>query len=123
MVFDLGLVLTWVLFLALFPMFFFWTRRTWRIFVKKDYSEVALKRGEAPANAKKWAPYTGTVNLLAALVAGWTIIGVLVLSYPYEKWSAMAGSTIWMKIFADWIIRMQAHPVKWGKKKREATVG
>ncbi|PLX71214.1 MAG: hypothetical protein C0602_02195 [Denitrovibrio sp.] len=118
--FDAGLVLTWVLFLALFPMFFFWTRRTWRIFVKKDYSEVALKRGEPPVNAKKWAPFTGIINLLGAVVAGWTIIGVVVLGYPYEKWSAMAGTVIWMKIFADWIIRMQAHPIKWGKKKKEA---
>ena len=65
MVFDISIVITWFLFLALFPMAFFWLRRAWRIFIKRDYSEVALKRGEAPPNPEKWAPVTGTVNLLA----------------------------------------------------------
>ena len=34
-----------ILFLALFPMAFFWLRRAHRIFIKKNYSEVALKKG------------------------------------------------------------------------------
>ena len=59
MVFDISIAITWLLFLALFPMAFFWLRRAYRIFIKKDYSEVALKRGEAPADPKKWAPATG----------------------------------------------------------------
>lgn len=122
MIIDPSIILTWVLFLALFPMVFFWGRRAYRIFFKKDYSEVALKRGESPKNPKKWAPFSGAINLIAALVALWTILGVVVLGYPYEKWSAMAGSTIWCKIFADWILRNQAHPFVFGRKKKaEAT--
>ncbi len=45
MVFDVSVALTWILFLALFPMAYFWLRRAWRIGVKRDFSEVALKRG------------------------------------------------------------------------------
>ncbi|MGE4318735.1 MAG: hypothetical protein AB7E96_07485 [Deferribacterales bacterium] len=120
MKFDLSLILTWVLFLALFPMVFYWGRRAWRIFAQGDYSEVALKKGKSPANPRKWAPFAGTINLLAALAALWTIIGVVALGYPYEKWSAIAGSTIWCKIFADIILRQQAHPFIFGRKKREA---
>lgn len=120
MAFDLGMALTWLLFLALFPMVFFWLRRAYRIFIKKDYSEVALKRGTPPANPRKWAPFAGIINLAAGLMALWTIIGIVGFGYHYDTWSAMAGSTIWSKIFADWILRQQAHPFKFGKKKRTA---
>lgn len=117
MVFDISIVITWFLFLALFPMAFFWLRRAWRIFIKHDYSEVALKRGEAPPNPKKWAPVTGTVNLLAGGTALVTIIGVLLALMPYKTWSAIAGSTLWLKVFADYIISRQAHPFVLGRKK------
>jgi len=118
MIFDISSVITWILFLALFPMAFIWLRRAYRIFIKKDYSEVALKRGEAPPDPAKWAPATGIVNLLAGGTALVTIIGVLL--YPatgistvfkdYRNWSAVAGVTIWFKVFADYIVSRQAHP-------------
>ncbi len=124
MIFDLSSAITWLLFLALFPMAFFWLRRAHRIFVKKDYSEVALKRGEAPPNPKKWAFATGIVNLAAGGTALVTIFGVLLtfagfqnIFSPYRTWSSIAGVTLWMKIFADFIVSRQAHPFVLGRKK------
>ncbi len=117
MVFDVGVAMTWVLFLALFPMAFFWLRRAWRIFIKKNYSEVAIKRGLPPANPKKWAPVVGILNLVCGGIAVWVIIAVLLGLYPYSTWSAIAGITIWSKIIADILIRFQAHPFQFGKKK------
>ena len=117
MVFDISIAITWLLFLALFPMAFFWLRRAYRIFIKKDYSEVALKRGEAPANPEKWAPATGIVNLAAGATALVTIIGVLLALMPYKTWSAIAGVTLWFKVFADYIVSRQAHPFELGRKK------
>jgi len=105
-----SLAMTWILFLALFPMAFFWLRRAYRIFVKKDYSEVALKRGEAPANARRFAPFTGLTNLAAGGVAVWTIGGIVLGLLPYATWSATVGITLWMKICADYVISRQAHP-------------
>ncbi len=117
MLFDISSAITWLLFLAFFPMAFIWLRRAYRIFVEKDYSEVALKRGEAPENPAKWAPATGIVNLLAGGTALVTIIGVLLtfagfpnIFSPYKNWSAIAGVTIWFKVFADYIVSRQAHP-------------
>ncbi len=130
MVFDIGVILTWILFLALFPMAFFWLRRAWRIFIKKNYAEVAIKRGLPPKNPKKWAPFVGLLNLVCGGIAVWIIIGVPfwiftgILIGPfqsYETWSAIAGMTIWGKIIADLIIRFQAHPIKFGKKKDTVT--
>jgi hypothetical protein len=118
MVFDISLVITWILFLALFPMAFFWLRRAWRIFKNKDYSEIALKGGETPADPEKWAPYTGIINLAAGAVAVITILGVLVGLLPYKTWSAIVGVTLWMKIFADFVVSRQAHPFTLGKKKK-----
>ncbi len=124
MIFDISSAITWLLFLALFPMAFFWLRRAYRIFIKKNYEEVALKRGEAPKNPAKWAPATGIVNLLAGGTALVTILGVLLtfagiqnIFSPYKTWSAVAGVTIWFKVFADYIVSRQAHPFEIGKKK------
>jgi hypothetical protein len=126
MIFDISSAITWLLFLALFPMAFFWLRRAYRIFVKKDYSEVALKRGEAPPNPEKWAMATGLVNLAAGGTALVTAIGVLLTFVgfqnffsPYKRWSSIAGVTLWMKIFADYIVSRQAHPFVLGRKKEQ----
>jgi len=120
MVFDIGVAMTWLLFLALFPMAFFWLRRAWRIFVKKNYSEVATKKGVPPANPKKWAPIVGILNLVCGGIALWVIIAVLLGLYSFETWNALAGLTIWGKIIADLLIRFQAHPFQFGKKKDAA---
>lgn len=119
MVFDISIVITWLLFLSLFPMAFIWLRRAWRIFLKHDYSEVALKRGEAPPNPKRWAPATGIVNLAAGSMAVVIIVGVVLALFPYKVWSALAGSTLWIKIFADYIVSRQAHPFMIGKNKKD----
>jgi len=113
---DISVALTWILFLALFPMAFFWLRRAFRIIVRRDYSEVAMKRGVAPPNAAKFAPYTAAINLVAGLIAAGVILLVLFSGVPYETWSAIAGLTIWFKIIFDFIVAQHAQPF-WGKNK------
>lgn len=116
---DISVAMTWILFLALFPMAFFWLRRAWRIFFKRDFSEVALKGGLPPANAAKFAPYTAAVNLIAGSVAVTVIFLVVVGGVAYDVWTAIAGSTIWLKFFADFIVSRHAHPFQWGKRKNK----
>lgn len=116
---DISTAMTWILFLALFPISFFWLRRAWRIIVKRDFSEVALKGGEPPPNAEKFAPYTAAVNLLAGLVLVVVILLVVTGVSPYDTWSAIAGSTIWLKFIADFVVGRQAR-VPWGKGKKQA---
>ena len=127
MVFDISIAISLMLFIAMFPMAFIWLRRAWRIFIKHNYSEVALKRGEGPANPKKWAPATGIINLAAGGTALVTIIGVLLtfagfpnIFSPYKTWSSIAGMTLWAKIFADFIVSRQAHPFELGRKINKA---
>ena len=119
---DVSVAMTWILFLALFPMAFFWLRRAWRIVFKRDFSEVALKGGEPPPNAAKYAPYTAAINLVAGSIAV-TVIGLVVIGgAAYETWTAIAGSTIWMKFFADFIVSRHARPIQFGRyKKKEET--
>jgi len=78
MAFDVSIALTWILFIALFPISFIWLRRTWRIFVGKDYSEVALSRGVAPPDAARYAPWTGTLNLVAGLSLVYVILSIVI---------------------------------------------
>lgn len=117
MTFDVSVALTWILFLALFPITFFWMRRAWRIIVKRDFSDVALKRGEPPADPAKYAPYAAAINLIAGGITATTILLVLFAQVRYETWSAFAGSTIWMKFIFDFILSRQAHPIV-GKKRK-----
>lgn len=109
MVFDTSVALTWILFLALFPIAFFWLRRAWRIQVQHDYSEVALRRGESPLNAQKYAFFAMLLNLSAGAVAVVVIVGVLLGWLEYNTWTAMAGSTLWCKFFFDFALSRHAH--------------
>lgn len=118
MVFDVSVAMNWILFLALFPMAFIWLRRAWRVGVQRDFSEVALKRGEPPANPEKYAPYTAAVNLLAGVVVVAVIVGVIGAYYDYATWSAAAGMTIWLKLIADFIISRHAHPFSFKRGSR-----
>ncbi len=109
MTFDVSVALTWILFLALFPMAFFWLRRAWRIVVKRDFSDVALKRGESPRDPQRWAPYAMVINGLAGVVVSTVIVLVLFTGIPYENWTAIAGSTIWCKFMLDFGLSRHAH--------------
>jgi hypothetical protein len=116
MVFDISVAMTWILFLALFPITFYWLRRAWKILFRRDFSEVALKRGESPPNPEKYAPYSAAINVIAAGILIVVILGVVSATMAYETWSAIAGSTIWMKLIFDFILSRQAHPIV--KKKK-----
>lgn len=110
MVFDVSVVLTWILFLALFPMAYFWWRRVYRIVIKRDFSEVALKRGVSPVNPEKFAPFEVAINMIAASIAVVVIVFVLLGRLDYDSWTAIAGSTIWCKFFANFVLGRHAHP-------------
>lgn len=95
--------------LALFPVAFFWFRRVYRILVKRDFSEVALKKGLPPPNAEKYAPYEMAINLVGGIVIVGVIMAVLLGLLDYQAWIAIAGSTLWIKVFASFALSRQAH--------------
>ncbi len=109
---DARLATSWILFVALFPLAFFWLRRAWRILILRDFGEVALKHGESPSNPAGFAPYAVAINLIAGGIAVGVILSVLVGGLAYEAWTAIAGSTIWMKLVADFILSRHAHSPK-----------
>jgi ABC-type Fe3+ transport system permease subunit len=113
---DVGIAITWILFLALFPLAFFWLRRAWRIQVKRDHSEVALKGGVPPPDAARWARWEMLINALAGVVVLFVILGVVGGLLPYDTWTAIAGTTIWCKFFASFALGRHAHTL--GAAKR-----
>ncbi len=103
-------IINWIFLLALIPVAFFWLRRAWRIGVRRDFSEVALKKGLPPPHAERYAPYEMIINLLG----GGVLVGVLVAVLGFqalarEDWIAIAGSTLWIKLFASFALSRQAH--------------
>lgn len=109
MVFNPSIALNLILFLALFPMAFIWLRRAYRIIVRRDFSEVALRRGESPQVPARWAPYTAATNLIGGGVIVYVIASVLFTQMPFDSWTAIGGTTLWMKIIADYIVSRQAY--------------
>ena len=109
MVFDVGVAVTWILYLALVPMAFFWLRRAWRIAFRRDFSEVALRRGESPPDPGRWAPYECIINAVAGVIAIFVIFAVALGALHYDTWTALAGTTIWCKFFASFALGRQAH--------------
>ncbi|MEZ5647010.1 MAG: hypothetical protein R3E94_07010 [Burkholderiaceae bacterium] len=113
-------ILNWLFLLALFPIAFVWLRRAWRIFFRRDFSEVALKKGVPPPNAERYAPYEMIINLLGGVV----MVGVLVAVLGFqalarEDWVAIAGSTLWIKLFASFALSRQAHGLGPARKKKD----
>jgi len=110
-------IFNWIFLLALFPVSFFWLRRAWRIFFKRDFSEVALKKGVPPPDAERYAPYEMVINLLGGVV----MVGVLVAVLGFQaltsdQWIATAGVTLWLKLFASFALSRQAHGIVSKKK-------
>jgi ABC-type phosphate transport system permease subunit len=119
MSFDVSTALNLILFLALIPMSYIWLRRAWRILFRRDFSDVALKGGEPPPNAERFAPYTGVLNLVCGGITATVVVLVLAVQLPFDTWTAIAGSTIWCKFMADFAISRHAH----GAAKRDAARG
>ena len=118
------LALTWILFLALFPISFLWLRKAYRIAVKKDYSLVAMKRGVPAPNPRKFIVPEIVLHTLAALLVIYALYGVIVGGWHYNEWTALAGSAIWCKILFSFVIARHAHPPKpKAKKGGKASVG
>lgn len=110
MAFYVDLALTWILFLALFPISGFWLYRAYRIAVKKDYSVVALKKGVPALNPRKFAIPDVILHMVAASLLIFTIYGVVVEAWSYNTWTALAGSTIWCKMMFSFVMGRHAHP-------------
>jgi hypothetical protein len=103
-------IFNWLFLLALFPIAFFWLRRAYRILFKNDYSEVALKKGEPPTNAEKYAPYEMAINMVGGVVMVVVLVAVLGFqALSSDDWIAIAGSTLWLKLFASYALSRHAH--------------
>lgn len=116
-------IFNWIFLLALFPVAFFWLRRAWRILVKRDFSEVALKKGLPPPNPEKFAPYEMVINLVGGVVMVVVLVAVLGFqALASEDWVAIAGSTLWTKLFLSFALGRHAHGgmTELAKKSAEA---
>ncbi len=113
---NVHIVFTWILFLGIMPLSYFWLRRAWKIIKEKDYSYVALRKGLPPANPQKYAPYSAIINLSAGIIFFVVFFWILLGGLNYDIWSAIVGVTLWMKIFADVIVSRIAH-MKWKHPK------
>jgi hypothetical protein len=102
-------VLNWILLVGLVVLGVVWLREAWRIAVQRDFSRVALKRGEPPPDPARVAPFAAVVNLLGGTVAVATVLWVVFDQPPYEAWNALGGITIWLKLFANFILARHAH--------------
>jgi hypothetical protein len=57
------------------------------------------------------------VNMVAGTVALMVIVFVLLGELEYDEWTAIAGTTIWCKFFASFILSRHAHATPIQPKK------
>ncbi len=112
-------VFNWILFIGLIPLSIFWLRRGFKIWLKKDYSLVALWKGRSPEKAKKYAIYSAMSNLSAGIIFLSVFFLVLIIGLDYETWTAIVGVTFWMKLLFDFNLSMYAHKVGVFSKNRK----
>lgn len=117
-------IFNWIFLLVLVPVSFFWLRRAYRIMVKRDFSEVALKKGMPPPNVEKYAPYEMVINLVGGVVMVGVLVSVLGFqALKSEDWIAIAGVTLWIKLLASFALGRQAHGLGPAKAKTKAKGG
>ena len=105
-------VISWMMFIGLIAISYFWLRRAWLIGIKKDYSYVALKQGLPPENPQRYAVFSVAINLISGLVLVTVILLVSIIGLKYDAWTSISGTTIWMKIFSEFILSRHAHMKK-----------
>lgn len=106
---DIFVAISWIMFLGLFLLAIYWLRRAWLIGVKKDYSNVALKRGLPPKEPERYAKYSLFINLVGGLIFVIVILLVVIIGLEYKQWTSIAGITLWMKFLADFALSRKAH--------------
>ncbi len=104
-------VFNWILFIGLIPLSVYWIRRGLKIWLKKDYSLVALWKGSPPDDARKYALYAAISNLGAGIIFLSVFSLVLLVGLRYNTWTGIVGITFWMKIFTDFNVSMYAHKI------------
>ena len=105
---NILLIITWIMFIGLFLLSFFWLKKAFRIGIKKDYSYVALKRGIPPKDPQRYATCSFLINLISGAVLATIILLVVLIGLSFEIWTAIAGLTIWIKLFSEFILSRQA---------------
>lgn len=85
-----------LLYVALFPITYVWFRLIWRVVVVRDYSEVALRKGVAPPDAQRIAPFFVGLNLVAG-----TILLAVILYVPSAGWDAIDAQAFAQAALAD----------------------
>lgn len=91
-----ALVMYGMLYLALFPIVFFWLRLVRNIVLRKDYSEVGLRKGQSPPNPKKLAPFFVVLNSICALILMGIILYVPVTASTLINWDVFTSdATSW----------------------------
>lgn len=117
-------IFNWIFLLALFPVAFFWLRRAWRILMRRDFSEVALKKGLPPSDAEKYAPYEMAINAVGGVIMVGVLIAVLGFqALAADDWIAIAGVTLWCKLLASFALSRQAHGLGPKSKAKKGSAG
>lgn len=106
---DIFTIVTWILFLGMIGLAFYWLRKAWKIGIKKDYTYVALKRGLPPENPQKYAKAALLINLIPGLILVVNILLIIVIGLSYDIWTAIIGNVLWIKVIAEFILSRQAH--------------
>jgi hypothetical protein len=106
---DASVILAWLLLLLGVALAALCLKRAWTIIVRRNYAEVAVRRGASPRQPERWAPYAAGIHLVGgALMIGAVLCALLGLA-PFATWTSAIGLTLWAYLFALSMLARTAH--------------
>lgn len=106
---DASVVFAWLLLLLAVALAALCFRRAWTVLVQRNFAEVAVLRGESPAEPERWAPYAVAIHLLAGGVMSAAVISALLGWAAFANWSSVIGLTLWFYLLALHVLARRAH--------------
>ncbi|WP_119153855.1 hypothetical protein [Caldimonas tepidiphila] len=104
-----SVVFAWLLLLLALALAALCFRRAWTILVRRNFAEVAVRQGQAPADPARWAPYAAVIHLVAGAVVLASVLAALLGLAPFSTWSSTVGLTLWIYLFALHLLARRAH--------------
>ncbi|PPE69109.1 hypothetical protein IS481_02470 [Caldimonas thermodepolymerans] len=102
-------LLAWLLLLLGIALAALCLKRAWTIIVRRNFAEVAVRRGQPPRDPERWAPYAAGIHLVCGALMTGAVLAALLGLAPYATWTGTIGLTLWGYLLALHLLARAAH--------------
>lgn len=96
MVFDLQVIIAWLMFLALIPLAIGMFYRAWKIGVRREFRFVAPWQGSTLPHPERWANWFVGINTIGGITLAGVVMAIVFRGVPFGTWAGAVGLTLWI---------------------------